>query len=92
MKKIPDYLKDISHKEGFSYFYHDETKEVWVSGHNKGTKFDLLVRPIKRRYIKVIYETPDERKVILFLSEKDALNRLKKLFSSEESLEIGKSY
>ncbi|WP_457621229.1 hypothetical protein [Persephonella sp.] len=87
MKKISEYLNEISQREGYSYFYHDETREIWISGHNRGVRFDLLVRPIKRRYIKVIYETPDERKVILFLSEKDALNRLKKIFSSEETVE-----
>ncbi|WP_457641562.1 hypothetical protein [Persephonella sp.] len=87
MKKIPQFLRDIAGKEEFTYFFHEETGEVWISGHNKGIRFDLLVRPIKKRYVKVVYETPDERKSALFLSEKDALNRLKKIFSSEETLE-----
>ncbi|WP_456401444.1 hypothetical protein [Persephonella sp.] len=88
MKKIPDFLKEISERENFSYFFHEDSKEVWISGHHKGKRFDLLVRPVKKRYIKVNYETPDERRIILFLSEKDALNRLKKMFSKEETVEI----
>ena len=85
MEKIIDFLRNLSEKEEFYFYLNEETKEVWVSGYNNNVKFDLLVRPIKKIYIKVIYETPFRRIPILFLDEEKALRRLQTIFKSLES-------
>lgn len=88
MEKIIEFLKEISEEKNFYFFLNDETKEVWVSGYNNGVKFDLLVRPIKKVYIKVIYETPYKRVPILFLEEEKALKRLQTILKTEKEENI----
>ncbi len=92
MKRLIEFLKEISRERGFEIFFYEEKKELWITGDNHGTKFDLLVRPIKNRYIKVLYETPSERIPILFEDEEKAINRIKKLFVKKEKVENSESY
>lgn len=83
MEKIIKFLENLSKENEFYFYRNEDTDEVWVSGYNNYIKFDLLVRPIKKTYIKVIYETPFKRVPILFLDEEQALKRLKTIFKSE---------
>ena len=87
MEKIIDFLRNLSEEKDFYFYLNEETKEIWVSGYNNSVKFDLLVRPIKKVYIKVIYETPFRRVPILFLDEEKALKRLQTIFKSLENKE-----
>lgn len=90
MDKIISYLKDLSNEKGFYFFLNEDTKEIWISGVNNNVRFDLLVRPIKKRYIKVIYDTPFKRVPILFLDEESTLKKLKKIFNSDTTQEKSK--
>ncbi len=92
MEKIIDYLKGISEEKGFEFFIYEDKKEVWITGNNHGTKFDLLVRPIKNRYIKIIYETPSERIPVLIESEDRAIKRIEKFFTKKEKAELPEAY
>ncbi len=87
MENLISFLKEISQEKGFDFFIYEEKKEVWISGVNFGEKFDLLVRPIKNRYIKVIYETPSERIPILFEKEEAAIKRIEKFFKEKVKVE-----
>ncbi|SNZ06699.1 hypothetical protein SAMN06265182_0767 [Persephonella hydrogeniphila] len=84
MEKITKFLKKISEENSYHFFIYEKTGEIWISGYRNSTKFDLVLKPIKKHQIKLIYETPDERKVALFLNKTDAYKRLKKIFSQEE--------
>ena len=90
MDKITSYLKNLSKERGFYFFLNEETKEIWISGINNNVRFDLLVRPIKKRYIKVIYDTPFKRVPILFLDEDSTLKKLDRIFNIEQTQEKGK--
>ncbi len=92
MEKLLEFLKELSEEKNFEFFLYEEKKEVWITGNNYGIKFDLLVRPIKNRYIKVIYETPAERIPILFEDEEKAIRKIEKLFVEKEKVENPKTY
>ncbi|NPA54126.1 MAG: hypothetical protein GXO21_05595 [Aquificae bacterium] len=92
MKKLISFLKDFSSEKGFDFFIYEDKKEVWITGNNHGIKFDLLVRPIKNRYIKIIYETPSERIPVLFDNEEKAIKRIEKFFIKKEKAEIPEAY
>jgi hypothetical protein len=92
MEKLIDYLKNISEEKGFEFFIYEDKKEVWITGNNHGTKFDLLVRPIKNRYIKIIYETPSERIPVLLESEDRAIQKIEKFFTKKEKAELNETY
>ncbi len=83
MKRIHDFLKKISEEKGYDFFIYEKTHEIWVSGYKDGVKFDLVVKPVRKYQVKVIYEKPDERRVALFNNKNDAYNRLKKIFAEE---------
>ncbi len=92
MEKILEFLKNLSQENNFDFFLYEEKKEVWISGNNHGTRFDLLVRPVKNRYIKVIYETPSERIPVLFENEDKAIKRIEKFFIKREKVENPETY
>ncbi len=92
MDKLLEFLKTFSEEKDFEFFLYEEKNEVWITGSNHGTKFDLLVRPIKNRYIKVIYETPAERIPILFEDEERAIKRIEKFFVKKEKVENPETY
>ncbi len=92
MERLIEFLKELSQEKGFEFFIYEDKKEVWITGNNHGTKFDLLVRPIKSRYIKIIYETPSERIPVLFESEERAIKRIEKFFVKKEKVEIPEAY
>ncbi|WP_457640158.1 hypothetical protein [Persephonella sp.] len=85
MEKISKFLKKLSEENGFDYFSYEKTGEIWVSGYMNGTKFDLVVKPVKKHQVKVIFETPDERRVALFLNKIDAYRKIKKIMSLSEA-------
>jgi len=84
MESIVYFLRELSKERDYHFFYDEGIKHLWVSGRFNGKHFDLVVFPIKKRYIKVVYETADRRLPILFLNEQDALKRIKKIFSATE--------
>ncbi|WP_457625229.1 hypothetical protein [Persephonella sp.] len=84
MEKISKFLKKISEENGYHFFVYEKTGEIWISGYKNSTKFDLVVKPFQKHQVKLIYETPDERRVALFLNKVDAYKRLKKIFTQEE--------
>jgi len=94
MEKIYKYLKKLSTERDYQYFQCEKTGEVWVSGYLDSEKFDIVVRPYRRFQVKVVFETPDERKVMLFPNKIDAYRRVKSFFEEKkedkrELLEVG---
>ena len=83
MEKILEACKLFIAQENYPIFYHDETREIWITGYKKGKKFDLFIKKLYDNSFKLIYETPEERKVALFLDEDKLNNRLKTLFGKE---------
>jgi len=88
MDNIVQYLKELSEEKDYYFYYDDEIKQVWITGKINGKHFDLVAFPIKRRYIKVVFETADRRLPMLFLNETDALKRVKKIFSDIQTKEV----
>jgi len=84
MEKISKFLKKVSEENDYYYFTYEKTGEIWISGYRNGVKFDLVVKPVKKHQVKVIYETPDERRIALFLNKIDAYRRIKKIFSETQ--------
>ncbi len=87
MENLINFLKELSQERNFEIFIYEEKKEVWMTGSNFGEKFDLVVRPIRNRYIKAVYETPAERIPVLFEDEEKAIKRIKKFFVEKEKVE-----
>jgi hypothetical protein len=84
MDNIVQYLKELSDRNEYYFYFDEELKQVWIAGKFNGKHFDLVAYPIKRRYIKVVYETADRRLPMLFLNENDALRRVKKIFDEKK--------
>lgn len=83
MEKILQLLNQIAQDNNYPIFYHDKTREMWITGYRENKKFDLFVKLLKDGSYKLIYEIPQERKVALFLNEDSLLVRLNKIFGKE---------
>jgi len=83
MEKVLDVLNQVSSENGYSTFYHEKTREIWISGYRENRKLDIFIKLLKDGSYKFIYETPDERKVALFLNEDNLIDRLNKIFKRE---------
>lgn len=83
MEKILELMQTISMENNYPLFYHEKTREIWISGYKENRKFDLFIKLLKDGSYKFVYETPYERKVALFLNEDNLLNRLSEIFSRE---------
>ncbi|WP_457624253.1 hypothetical protein [Persephonella sp.] len=91
MEKISRFLRKVSEENDFYFFTYDRSGEIWVSGYINDTKFDLVVKPIRKHQVKVIFETPDERRVALFNNKIDAYRRIKKLLTVQENQDRGET-
>ncbi|WP_456392721.1 hypothetical protein [Persephonella sp.] len=91
MEKISRFLRKVSEENNFYFFTYDRSGEIWVSGYINDTKFDLVVKPIRKHQVKVIFETPDERRVALFNNKIDAYRRIKKLLTVQENQDRGET-
>ncbi|NPA58170.1 MAG: hypothetical protein GXN94_02625 [Aquificae bacterium] len=81
MEKISRFLKKVSQERDYQYFSHYRTGEIWISGYMDSTKFDLVVRPVRKHQVKVVFETADERKVALFNNKIEAYRRIKNILT-----------
>lgn len=81
MEKILELINRIC-KE-YPIFYHEKTREIWISGYKENKKFDVFIKILKDGSYKLVYEIPEERKIALFLNEDNLLNRLNKIFNKE---------
>jgi hypothetical protein len=87
MKDLVELAKEISEQNGYDLFYYEPTNEIWISGYIGEKKFDIFIKLVEDNKIKFIFEEPDVRKVALFLSEVDAMKRLKHLIEEEKNKE-----
>ena len=78
--EILETLNKICEEFNFEKLYHQETKELWITGYKDEIKFDLYIRPQKDGNYKVVFEIPSDRKVCLFLTEEDTIKRIEKIF------------
>ncbi len=83
MEKILKACGSLAHSEEYPIFYHDKSREIWITGYREGKKFDLFINKLYDGTLKLIYEIPEERKVTLFLDEDKLINRLKTIFEKE---------
>lgn len=72
--------KEISEKNNYALFTHEDAREIWISGYKNNRKFDLFIKKLLDGTFKLIYEIPEERKVAIFLDEDKLIDRLKKIF------------
>ncbi len=73
--------KEISEKNSYVLFIHEDAKEIWISGYKNNRKFDLFTKKLFDGTFKLIYEIPEERKVAIFINEDKLIDRLKTIFS-----------
>jgi hypothetical protein len=83
MEKILEVCEALVQSEEYPIFYHDKSREIWITGYKDGKKFDLFIKKLYDGTFKLIYEIPEERKVALFLDEDKLINRLKTIFEKE---------
>jgi hypothetical protein len=83
MEKILEACEALVQSEEYPIFYHDRSREIWITGYKEGKKFDLFIKKLYDGTFKLIYEIPEERKVALFLDEDKLINRLKTIFEKE---------
>lgn len=83
MEKVVEFLKDVCMEKNYPIFFHEKTREIWISGYRENKKFDIFIKLLKDGSYKFIYEIPEERKVALFSNEDKLLNRLNKIFHRE---------
>ena len=83
MEKILETCEALVHSEEYPIFYHDKSREIWITGYKDGKKFDLFIKKLYDGTFKLIYEIPEERKVALFSDEDKLINRLKTIFEKE---------
>jgi hypothetical protein len=83
MEKILEACEALVCSEEYPIFYHDKSREIWITGYKDGKKFDLFIKKLYDGTFKLIYEIPEERKVALFSDEVKLINRLKTIFEKE---------
>jgi hypothetical protein len=83
MEKILETCEVLANSEEYLIFYHDKSREIWITGYKKGKKFDLFIKKFYDGTLKLIYEIPEERKVALFSDEDKLINRLKTILEKE---------
>ncbi|EEP60514.1 hypothetical protein [Sulfurihydrogenibium yellowstonense] len=83
MEKILEAYEVLVCSEEYPIFYHDKSREIWITGYKDGKKFDLFIKKLYDGTFKLIYEIPEERKVALFSDEVKLINRLKTIFEKE---------
>lgn len=74
MGDILEIVKEISQDRQFSMFTYKN--EIWLSGYKDNVKIDIFIKFFKDGKVKLIYETPFERKVALFLNSDTAAKSL----------------
>lgn len=83
MENILNVCQALLATQEYPIFYHDKSREIWITGYKEGKKFDLFIKKLYDGTLKLIYEIPEERKVALFLDEDKLINRLKTIFERE---------
>ncbi len=83
MDKLKEIVNEICVEQEFNCFFYEPTKEIWISGHLEGKKFDIFIKFIKNEGWKFIFETAEERTVALFKEEDGAIKRIRHILETK---------